>query len=258
MLAFQESGNGTPLILLHGWGLHGGVWQSILPELEKHFHCYTVDMLGHGQSQSGEETFDLYGMCHALHQLVTEIDSKEIVLLGWSLGGLVAMDYVCHFPSAIKKLVLVCSNASFCKQQDWPNAMDESVLDGFAQQLDQDYKKTVDKFMALQMFGADDYKNSLKRLKHSVSSRSEPSIKALRNGLHVLKTTDLRAKLGNMRQPVLMITGEHDRLMPYIAAEDMQRLFKNAQSHMIKGAGHAPFISHADLFIKIIKVFSKE
>ncbi len=259
MLTVTESGEGTPLVLLHGWGLHSGVWLNILPELNKRYHCYTVDMLGHGQSLTSDSMlFDLANMRKALHHIITKIDAAEVTLLGWSLGGLVAMDYIHHNSDKIKKLILVASNASFCKKEDWFNAIEQSVLENFASQLELDYKKTVDKFMALQMFGADDYKQSLKILKQSMASRPEPSMQALREGLEILKVTDLRTQLSHIEQPVLMITGEHDRLMPYQAADAMQLLLGNARHKMMRGAGHAPFISHPDEFVQVIKDFSKE
>jgi len=259
MLTVTESGKGTPLVLLHGWGLHSGVWESILPELEKNFHCYAVDMLGHGESQaSSNKPFSLENMCSELHDIINSINSNDIILLGWSLGGLVAVDYLKKHNEKIKKCILVTSNACFCKKDNWQYALDDSVLENFSQQLEQDYKKTVDKFMALQMFGADDYKQALKVLKHSITDRPEPSMESLREGLKILKETDLLASLSNISQPTLMITGEKDRLMPYQAAEEMQPLFKKAQCHMIKGAGHAPFISHPIEFITAIKHFTNE
>lgn len=259
MLSVNESGVGRPLVLLHGWGLHSGAWQSCLPALEKNFHCYAVDMLGHGESiLNKDEAFNFDTMREVLHQLISSIDSDNIILLGWSLGGLVAMNYAQHYPNDVSRLILVTANACFCKKDDWPHAMDEAVLDNFAQQLEQDYKKTVDKFMALQMFGADDYKQSLKILKQFMASRPMPSIETLRQGLKILKTTDLRAVLKDIPQPVLMISGEHDRLMPYQATDAMQLLFTNASNAMIEGAGHAPFISHIDEFTQQIKDFTKE
>ncbi len=259
MLAVTESGSGRPLVLLHGWGLHSGVWQSILSQLEKQFYCYTVDMLGHGESQSkSSASFSLDNMREELQQLINRIESDDIILLGWSLGGLVALDYLSYLPNSIKKLILVTSNACFCKKQSWPYGLDIAVLDSFAMQLEQDYKKTVDKFMALQMFGVEDYKQPLKILKASIACRPMPSIEALRNGLDILKNCDLTAKLHTIEQPVLMINGEHDRLMPYQAAEAMQPLFKNAQCELIQGAGHAPFISHPEQFMHVINKYNQE
>lgn len=259
MLAVTESGSGTPLVLLHGWGLHSGVWLGVSPELEKNFHCYAVDMTGHGDSKlEQDEVFSLNTMSDALHQLIQTINADKIILLGWSLGGLVAMNYASTHPKSIHKLILVASNACFCKQEDWQSAMDESVLNSFAQQLEQDYKKTVDKFMALQMFGADDYKQSLKILKHFMASRAIPAIETLRQGLQILKTTDMRLGLKNISQPLLIISGENDRLMPYQAAEAMQLLCNNASHKMIRAAGHAPFISHPEEFIQALNEFTKE
>lgn len=259
MLNVSESGSGVPLVLLHGWGLHSGVWGACLSELNKSFHCYAVDMLGHGESILKEQQrFDLPTMSKSLHEIIHSINSDEIVLLGWSLGGLIAMDYVNRYPKDIDKLILVTANASFCKKEDWPHAMDESVLNNFAEQLELDYKKTVDKFMALQMFGADDYKQSLKTLKKNMASRPMPPADVLRSGLNVLKETDCRSYLKSIEQAVLMISGEHDRLMPFQAASDMKNLIRNSQHQMIKGAGHAPFISHIEKFTEAIRNFSKE
>jgi len=268
MLSVIETGSGAPLILLHGWGLHSGVWENSLPILEKHFHCYIVDMLGHGESTLDNcQSFNLNEMREELNQLIKKIDSNKILLLGWSLGGLIAMDYLNHYgldkksnneAKKIEKLILVTSNASFCKKDEWPHAMDEAVLDNFAEQLEQDYKKTVDKFMTLQMFGADDYKQSLKLLKKSMASRPMPSIETLRQGLQILKTVDLRSALKKITQSVLLISGEYDRLMPYQAADDMQQLLSKSEHFMIKGAGHAPFISHTQDFTQAVHNFSKE
>ena len=259
MLAVTKSGKGDPLVLLHGWGLHSGVWQSILPELEKNFHCYAVDMLGHGESQaSSNKSFSLVNIRSELHDFINSINSNNIILLGWSLGGLVAVDYLKNHKDKTKKLILVTSNACFCKKDNWQYGLDDAVLENFTLQLEQDYKKTVDKFMALQMFGVDDYKQALKVLKNSIASRPEPSMASLREGLKVLKETDFRTSLNHISQPTLMITGEHDHLMPYQAAEAMQPLFKKADCHMIKGAGHAPFISHQAEFINAIKNFTNE
>jgi len=259
MLAVTQTGIGSPLILLHGWGLHSGVWENILPALEKRFSCYAVDMLGHGESQTkSHEKFSLESMREALNELVNNIDSKEITIMGWSLGGLVAIDYLSVFPKKVQKLILVASNACFCKKEDWQTGLELSVLENFAAQLEQDYKKTVDKFMALQMFGADDHKQALRVLKSSMASPTEPSMDALRAGLDILKNTDLTKKLREIKQSVLMITGEDDRLMPYQAANAMQAMFNNAYTEMIKGAGHAPFISHPTQFIEIIDTKLKE
>jgi len=259
MLAVTESGSGQPLVLLHGWGLHSGVWQSCLLELEKDFHCYRVDMLGYGDSQDNDLLpFSLENMREALSKVINSIDSNEITLLGWSLGGLVAIDYLSHYSDKVKKLVLVASNASFCQQPGWLAAMESSVLENFSQQLEKDYQKTVDKFLALQMFGMDNYKMALKVLKQSIADRAEPSLSSLREGLQVLRNADLRMALSKLKQAVLIIMGSHDRLVPCQASSNMQLLLSSAMIQVIDGAGHAPFISHPDEFLKALGEFSKE
>lgn len=259
MLSVVKTGNGVPIIFLHGWGLHRGVWDGVLPTLEKDFTCYAVDMLGHGESQlKSNKHFSLENMREVLNDLIASIDSEEIILLGWSLGGLVAMDYLSHCSSKVKKLVLVSSNVCFCKKENWTTGLALNVLESFSEQLEQDYKRTIDKFMALQIMGAEDSKKTLRILKGYIENHLVPSIGTLRDGLSALKNIDLRDKLGSIKQPVLMVAGEKDRLIPPQAAVAMQELFNEAECKIIKGAGHAPFISHHESFIEIINTYIKE
>lgn len=257
-LAFIRQGQGSPLILIHGWGLHAGVWQSVLPALAKNFSCYAIDLPGHGESEL-QGAFNLQTIREALHKLIISLDDESIkapvILLGWSLGGLVALDYVLHYPQHIHKLILVTTNLQFCKTSDWPEAMDTDVLESFYTQLLQNHQKTIERFMALQLHGTENYKHTTRLLKQYMSQRNLAGEAVLQAGLDILKTTDLREQCRQIQQPVLLLSGKLDRLVPASAGEAMTAFFHQARHRVIEGCGHAPFISQPELFTSEIENF---
>jgi pimeloyl-[acyl-carrier protein] methyl ester esterase len=159
----------------------------------------------------------------------------------------------------VQALVLVASTPRFSRTDDWLHAMSPAVLDSFAGQLAGDYKSTLQRFLALQVKGSDDARQVLRELRDRVLDNANVDLTALQSGLAILKQADLRAALTNLEQlPCLLIYGERDMLVPLEALPDIQALLANCQTWVVKGAGHAPFISHPVTFIKQLNAFLHE
>jgi len=155
------TGSGPALVLLHGWGLHGGIWETVLVKLEESFTVYNVDLPGFGHSSvhNGEYTLDY---------LVDSIESilpEKCFLLGWSLGGLVATALSLKCPEKIEKLITVASNPSFVADESWQFGMQKKVLESFIGYLEDDYEGTLIKFLSIQTMGSVTQKDDIKRLK---------------------------------------------------------------------------------------------
>ncbi|MCK4587422.1 MAG: alpha/beta fold hydrolase, partial [Gammaproteobacteria bacterium] len=86
----------------------------------------------------------------------------------------------------------------------------------------------------------------------------DPQIVALEGGLKILHNSDMRARLAEIKIPMLLLTGEHDSLFRRKAAERTQSLNNNSKLVVIKGAGHAPFLSHEKEFLKELNSFLME
>jgi pimeloyl-[acyl-carrier protein] methyl ester esterase len=243
-LHIRTTGSGPPLVLLHGWGMHSGVWQSLQPALAGHYRTTVIDLPGHGQSSMGAPL----SVMELAAQLAARLPDAA-TCLGWSLGGLVAMALAAHWPAKVARLVLVAANPRFVKAGDWPHAMDAVLLADFAAQLAGDWQATLKHFTALQFHNVDDNKAHIRRMNELLIAGGEPQPEGLRWGLAVLGGSDLRELCHRIRCPVHLVFGERDRLVPPAAAGDIRVLMPQATVSVIKGAGHAPFISHPDTFL---------
>ena len=255
----EVTGSGTPLLLIHGWGMHSGMWGQVAKKLAQSYKVYSVDLPGHGLSKvtvlnsaNGVESLD------AIVAQLTAQFTEPINLCGWSLGGQIALRWAQLHPAQVNKLVLVASTPCFVQTSNWPAAMATKTLQGFADALIQNPTQTLRRFLALQVRGSENEKEILGDLRAQLFAKGEPDVDALKNGLEILRTIDLRAALQNITQATLVIAGERDTLTPQAAAEYMAQSLPNARLEMIKGAAHAPFLSHPHVFMQHLTRFLDE
>lgn len=237
--------------MLHGWGLHGGIWQDTVDDLKEKWTVTVVDLPGHGKSDMRHEAYTL----QTLAAEVAQVLPQPTMLLGWSLGGMIAMQIAADFPERITRLVLVASTPQFVKSSDWPNAVEPQILEVFATNLQQDFHSTVKHFLALQVLGSSDERNTLGKLQRLTFSRGVPDTRALQTGLGILSQTNLRQQLQKLVCPTLIIYGQHDKLVPQAVGKEMLKLLPEATLRVIDHAGHAPFLSHRQEFLHAITGF---
>jgi pimeloyl-[acyl-carrier protein] methyl ester esterase len=242
------------MVLLHGWGMNGDVWEGVLPALAKDYRVTTVDLPGHGRSV---DVLGDYSLADLARQVV-DVMPEQACLVGWSLGGMVATQIALDFPQRLNKLVLVASAPRFTRDSTWPDGVEAEVLDKFAGDLRADFRNTIKRFIAIQTLGSDNAREEQRVLRERVFRHGQPSIAALEGGLKLLHDTDLRAELGRIIHPTLLLSGEHDSLFRQEAAQAARDLFPQARLHVIKGAGHAPFLSHAHIFCNELLAFANE
>ncbi len=244
-------GHGPPLVLLHGWGMNADVWQAVLPALARRRQLICVDLPGHARSraQPGGETLAAWSACLA------EVVPAGAEVLGWSLGGLLALRLALDAPERVARLILVASGPRFVQAADWPHAMASETLAGFAQGLVEDYAGTLRRFLAIQALGSEHARETLGQLREQVFRHGEPDPAALRAGLQMLLQTDLRAELPRVHCPTLLIGGERDTLFPAAAQVQTRERLPAAASVLIEGAGHAPFLSHPAAFLEALSAF---
>ena len=251
-LHIQSFGAGPDLVLLHGWGLHAEVWRDTAQQLAARFRVTLIDLPGHGRSTPIND----YSLSRVATR-IAEVAPPHATWLGWSLGGMVAMHIAITLPSRVTALILVASTPQFVRDDDWPHAMDESVLESFAQALQENHVQTVQRFLALQTRGAAQGQDTLRRLRNAVM-QYPPQPDALRGGLAILRDARLRPHLQQITCPVQIILGERDTLVPYGMGTALQAQMANARLNIIAAAGHAPFLSHPAEFMNCIDGFLDE
>jgi len=234
----ETAGHGPDLVLIHGWGLHGGVWDAFVPLLEDAFRVTRIDLPGHGHSAwSGEDTLE------ALAAAVLCATPARAFWAGWSLGGMVALRAALLRPARVAALVSIASSPCFVRKPGWQSAMLPQLLDSFAGELERDYVRTLNRFLALQVRGSDNATEVLKQLRATLLARGRPRTEGLRAGLEALRGADLRAAARQLQCPALLVMGERDTLVPPGAGPATAALLPDAQLAVIGAAGHAPFIA---------------
>ncbi len=243
-------GEGEPIVLLHGWAMHTGIWRSFAKELAENYQVICLDLPAHGRS-SDPSQFELQTISE---QLIEAFPEQTCTVLGWSLGVTVALDLAQRFPNRINKVALVAGNPCFVKQQDWAG-MELDLLHQFANNLIADCEATLIRFLSLQVKGLADYKSLVKELKAALKETSTPKQTMLQQGLAVLEHSDLRPVLQDLSQPTTLILGKRDTLIPVTVGKQMQTLQPQLSLHILEKAGHVPFLTHSDDLLEILGVF---
>ena len=234
-------GSGPDLVLLHGWGMHSGIMDSIARHYQSRFCVHSIDLPGHGYSRNGDNSFTLDQVSDAL----TAIIPDHALLVGWSLGSLISLNLALREPQRTAKLVMLCGSPQFFNNKDWGHGMSQALLRGFADNLGKDFRQTVLHFLGLCAHGSPAMRDDLRQLKARVFEPGEPAPEALASGLAILQQASLVNRLAEIKLPVHFIMGQHDRIVPPDAAHAAAALLPDARVSVITGASHLPFVSHA-------------
>jgi pimeloyl-[acyl-carrier protein] methyl ester esterase len=252
-LHVEVVGHGRPLVLLHGWALHAGLFTPLLPALARAHRVHAVDLPGHGHSAPPRE-WSMDAIVDALDATFGNAAQPPDVL-GWSLGGLLALAWARKHPTRVRRLVLAGTTPKFIAGEDWPHAMAAETMRRFVDELRIAYRPTLQRFLTLQVQGSEEGRATLAVLRQALHARGTPNPSVLSDALHVLTDTDVRALVPSILQPTLVVAGERDTLAPPEASAWLARTLPDARLTMIPGAGHAPFLSHAAAFLAAVEPF---
>ena len=277
----EQLGQGPDLVLLHGWGLHAGVWESLRAPLARRYRLHLVDLPGYGRSRDIDPPATTEELAAALVQQTP----AGAIWLGWSLGAQIALLAAHRSPEHVHRLVLVAATPCFVARTNWPMAMAPDVFNDFSSGLPQDWRATLTRFLGLMVADPRQDREMLQALRVTLMSRGEsanarslargprtrvpgvppitspigePATAALAGGLEWLRHNDLRPLLVAIRQDTLLFQGDRDRLVPSSATAALAAMLPNARVCLVEGAGHAPFLSHPDLFLSRLETFLAE
>jgi len=244
---YETFGSGPPLVMLHGWAMHGGVWRDFARRLGQHYQVISIDLPGHGRS-APLAAFDL---AHVSQALLEVIPVQTFTLLGWSMGVTLALALAERCPERIQRLIVLSGNPCFMARDDWPG-MEAGVFAGFSSLLAQGAEQTLTRFLALQVNGLAQGKSLLQDLKRALQETALPSEAVLKAGLELLEHSDLRPVIQQAAMPVGVILGARDRLVPVTVAHALACLNPEVSVYVLESAGHLPFLSHADEVLGIL------
>jgi pimeloyl-[acyl-carrier protein] methyl ester esterase len=270
----EISGSGPMLVLLHGWGLNVRVWDGLAAALRDRFRILAIDLPGHGRSPWQPQRSSLEEQAAQVRETIAEFTS-EYSLLGWSLGGQIALQLVAaQHAMTVRRLVLIATTPRLVAGPDWPHGAPPERLTAQAAGLRADYRRTVSDFLELQVRGSESGAEALERLRAALfahgdfapaANTTDPNgsghigersfLAALARGLELLRDTDLRPLLPDVTLPTLVIAGQYDRVTMPAASHALADSLPNARYVEIRRAAHAPFLSHLPELSALISDF---
>ena len=244
-------GSGEPLLMIHGWGVNSEIWVSLVDELKLFAKVYLVDLPGMG----GSSSISPYTLDNIAKEIKANVPIKKFNILGWSLGGQVAMNLAIRMPEFVEKLILMSTTPCFVEKKDWPCGVNKQFFSNFEMEAKQNLNNTLMKFFLIQTRGIDDSKNVMSFLKNTFIEIRDENKSGMHFALNVLKETDLRNEVKKIDKPTLIITGDKDRLKSLKESIWLYEKNKGARLKEIKGANHMPFISHRETMTESVKKF---
>ncbi len=217
MLAYERFGNGTPLMLIHGYPLDHTIWNDTAPLLKNDFDLILPDLRGFGQSTTVETPYTLSDMADDLAGLLDHLKLEKVALAGHSMGGYVALAFAKKYPQRVSGLGLIASQAA----ADSP--------EGKAKRY-----QTADEV--------------------SLIEKQTPS--AVMGALKAMaEREDLLSHLSSVTFPVTLIHGSADVLIPIERAQGIKVVFPSARLVEIQGAGHMPMMEFPDETVEGLRLF---
>jgi pimeloyl-[acyl-carrier protein] methyl ester esterase len=246
-LHIEVRGTGAvPLVMLHGWAMHGGVLAPLTEALEARCTLYVVDLPGHGYSRDCGLPLEPSACAAAIAKA-----TPPALWLGWSLGGLIALTASLEQRQHVRGLAMLCATPKFVRDAGWPYGNSADLVHELATDLETDYHATLERFLTLEAMGSTDPRAELRHLRTLVFARGEPDLRVLQEGIRILETSDRRAALPDLAVPSTWIAGHRDRLVPPQAMQ-WSASQCGGTYHEIERAGHAPFFGHADAVVQAL------
>lgn len=244
------------VVLLHGWSLNLRVWDGLVRELAPRFRVITIDLPGHGRSDWDPRATTPAAQAWRVHETLAPL-TVRYALLGWSLGGQLALDLAAALPAGIERLALIATTPRFLAGPNWRCGTPRPLLARLAHRLHAEGERAVSDFLALQARGSAPHTAArvVAKLRAALSAHGGARPEALMSGLVRLRDGDLRPTLPSVRVPALVMAGQRDRIIRPAASRALAAALPRARYIEVAGAAHAPFLSHPVQFVRQLTGF---
>jgi non-heme chloroperoxidase len=250
-LYYEDWGQGTPVVLIHGWPLDHQMWENQLMELPKHGNrVIAYDRRGFGRSSKPWEKFDYDTLADDLKAVLDELDLQNVTLVGFSMGGGEVARYMSrHGGARVAKVAFVSAVTPYMlKTNDNPTGVDKAVFDEMLTGIKKDRPAFLadfnKKFFNVSMVS---HPVSQPTLDWAQMITTLASPKATLDCAIAFAGTDFRQDLKAVKVPTLIIHGSGDQTVPLEASgEQTAKHLPHATYIVYDGAPHGLFVTHKD------------
>lgn len=253
----KKSGSGFPLFLLHGFTGDQSTWDSFTDKWGSHSTLFQLDIIGHGQTDSPleEKRYEMMSAVEDLCQLLDKLKIDKIDLLGYSMGGRLALSFALMYPYRVRNLILESASPGLLTEDERLSRrkQDKKLADMI---IEKGISSFVDYWENIPLFES---QTRLPKLKQQLikEQRLKNSIIGLSNSLLGMGTGSQPSwwsELDELEVRTLLVTGELD-IKFCLIAEKMTNKLKNSQWITVAKCGHAIHVEDAEKFGTIVSEF---
>jgi 2-succinyl-6-hydroxy-2,4-cyclohexadiene-1-carboxylate synthase len=253
----EVQGDGFPLVLLHGFTGDRTTWNSFVEQWSHKRTCICIDIIGHGKTSSPEniDRYKIQSVVQDIKSILENLQLDVVDVLGYSMGGRLALNFALEYPEKVRKLVLESSSPGLKTEEERNSRQiqDERLAN---QILEQGIEEFVRYWENIPLFSSQK-ELPLQKQQMVREQRLQNSIVGLSNSLKGMGTgvqPSCWDKLSLFEIETLLITGALDEKFCLIA-EEMAASMKNAQWLKVDGCGHAIHVEHSEKFGTIVNGF---
>ena len=241
------------LLLVHGVMMSKEVWNSQIKYFSKKYRVIAIDLYGFGASTGPLRDCKYEDHALDIRNLLNQMKIKKIHLVGWSLGGGIAIKFAHLYPQMVDKLVLVGTTPKLIASDDFPHGLPPENAKAFLDLMESDYQKGIESFIAMQVpetnnqFALDTLNRVVPKTSQTVAMRQFAATGDI----------DLREDAKAIMVKTLVITGELDQVNTKEAGKYLAELIPNSSFICMNGLGHVPFMTAPEKFNEILKEFLK-
>ncbi len=263
-ISYDLKGKGFPLILIHGFGSKKEIWKPQIIDFSKKYKTITFDLRGTGKTDRPNYPYTMEMFADDIKGLIDYLKIESVHLIGRSLGGMIAQNFVLKYPQNVRKLVLIATNAIFDDESAVDLVINNRIKD--IELLKKDPVKAFwnkSLFVYHQKFRQELKQNPKKKFYNAFSLEDlieESTINPSRaqdiiNQGNAMKGHNTLNRLNQIKNETLLLAASHDRLIPKSLMVEINKRISNSILKIIDKAGHFMTVSRATEVNNIILDF---
>lgn len=249
----DSGGSGRPVVLIHGWPLSGESWSEQVQALQDAGHrVVTYDRRGFGRSDKPSSGYDYDTLAEDLHAVLTELDLRDVTLVGFSMGGGEVARYLSAFGQDRIRSVVFAAAVPPCLMHEAGNPQGPLTPDAakeMKQGLTEDRDAFFDEFTTGFFSAGDELAVSEEQRQEAIRLAHQSDQTAALRCMESFAYTDFREDLPTITVPTLVIHGDSDATVPFEGSgQRTHRAVAHSELVVLAGAPHGCNVSHAAEF----------
>jgi non-heme chloroperoxidase len=248
---FESTGDGRPVVFLHGWTMNHELWDRQVTALAPSYRCITVDLRGHGSSSKPINGYEYEQHVEDLRELLSVLDLHHVTLVGSSMGGAIAIQLAAAHPERVSQVVTVGTPPQLISDERWPEGRPREVVEALLELQRVARERTMRRIVEDSVHSELNEATNAWLLHIALQSPSWAAIGSWKAAL----ASSAVPFIARLSVPLLVIQGRHDAFVSGEAAVRLAAEAADSRLAWFERSGHFPFLEEPERFNDELRKF---